>query len=221
MALCYWCGVDVADGDGAREHIIPRTLLQDVSGDTSEFIIPAENSHEKCNHDLAHKYEHDFCQIIFHYSYDDPKARKHCESKIRNLERRMVYASHQFKKMRKRENCTEIELSAVDKRAFEECIKKIIKGLFFKKIGRYLDLDNEYSFGIVWGTLNREYDNDALEQAKKFSELLGDEAFRGNNVFKFRFKQIVDGQSFLWELVFYDRFPAYAVLFYKDEKKLL
>ena len=58
MAICYWCGKEVEEGKGAREHIVPHTLLQDVTGDISEFIISAENSHEVCNKMLADTYEH-------------------------------------------------------------------------------------------------------------------------------------------------------------------
>ncbi len=52
MATCYWCGKEVLEGEGAREHIVPKTLLQDVSDDVSDFILPAENAHEACNRAL-------------------------------------------------------------------------------------------------------------------------------------------------------------------------
>lgn len=218
MSICYWCGKEVEEGKGAREHIVPRTLLQDVTGDISEFVIPPENSHEACNKMLADTYEHDFCQTIFHYSLSDQNAKKHSESKVRNLKRKLVYAKNQFSKMRTDGNRTEIQLSASDKKTFEECIKKIMKGLYFKQVGQYLDLEGEYSIRIVWNTFNIEHDAIAQEQVKKFLELLGDQNFRGNDVFKFRFKKVEDGHSSLWEFLFYNRFPVYLFLVHKDER---
>lgn len=218
MAICYWCGKEVLNGEGAREHIIPRTLLQDVADDVGDLVIPAENAHRACNKTLADTYEHDFCQIIFHYSIGDPKAQKHSDSKKRNLERQLTYAENQFKKMRLNGGRTEIELTISDKKAFEECIKKIIKGLYFKEKGRYLDLQDEWSLRTVWNTFNIEHDSTAWTQAKAFLELLGAESFKGNDVFKFRSKKVNDGASSVWEFLFYDRFPVYLLLIHKDEK---
>ena len=140
MGICYYCGKIVSNGEGSREHIILKVLLKDVDGDWSDFIIPKENAHQKCNKFLADNYEHDFCQIIFYYSFGDKKAIKHNESKKRNLKERINYAKNQFKKMKMADNRTEIQISQQEKIAFEECIKKIIKGLFLKNRGKYLDL---------------------------------------------------------------------------------
>jgi len=221
MAICYWCGKEVQEGGGAREHIVPRTLMQDVTGDISGFIIPSENSHEVCNKMLAGTYEHDFCQIIFHYSADDPKAKKHSDSKKRNLESKLTYATNQFKKMRLNGDRTEIALSASDKKAFEECVKKIIKGLYFKQGGQYLDLEDEYSVWIVWNTFNLEHDPIAQGQVKKFLELLGEGNFQGNDVFKFRSKRVEDSSSYIWEFLFYERFPVYLFLIHKNDRHAL
>lgn len=217
MSICYWCGKEVLDGEGMREHIVPKTLLQDVSDDVSDFILPAVNAHKVCNKTLGDNYEHDFCQIIFHYSADDPRAAKHIASKVRNLERCKRYAWNQFRKMRTDGYRTEIQLSTSDKKAFEECVKKIVKGLYFKQVGRYLDLEGEYSARIVWNTFNVEHDVVTREQVKKFLGLLGSQNFLGNDVFKFRFKKIENGNSSLWEFLFYNRFPIYLFLIHKDE----
>ncbi|HVY72694.1 MAG TPA: hypothetical protein VG984_01420 [Candidatus Paceibacterota bacterium] len=218
MSVCYWCGREVEEGKGAREHIVPHALLQDTTENVSGLVIPAENAHEVCNRMLADTYEHDFCQIIFHYSAGDPKAQKHSDSKKRNLERRLTYAANQFKKMRLKDGRTEIELSASDKNAFEECVKKIIKGLYFKQASQYLDLDKEWSIRIVWNTFNLEHDVTAQAQTKAFLELLGGDPLKGNDVFKFRFKKVDDGVSSIWEFLFYDRFPVYAFLIHETEK---
>jgi hypothetical protein len=218
MAICYWCGQEVANGEGAREHIVPHTLLQDTADDISDFVLPVENAHETCNQMLAKKYEHDFCQTIFHYSANDPRAQKHVASKLRNLQRKLKYAANQFKKMRLNGNRTEIALSATDKEAFEQCIRKIIKGLSFKNSGQYLDLDDEWSVRIIWNTFNLEHDATAQEQVKSFLELFGNEPFNGNDVFKYRFRKVEDGLSSIWEFLFYDRFPVYAFLVHKNEK---
>lgn len=218
MPICYWCGKEVEEGQGAREHIVPFTLLQDVIGDTSDLIVPKENAHSSCNQMLGNTYEHDFCQIIFHHSFGDSKAQKHNHSKIRNLEERLRYAANQFTKMRQSAGRTEITLTENDKKAFEECIKKILKGLYFKKFGQYLDLKDEYSVRIVWNTINVEHDPTAAEQTKMFLELLNDEPLQGNEVFKFRFKKTEDGSSYVWEFVFYDRFPVYMFLIHRDDR---
>lgn len=218
MAICYWCGKEVLEGEGAREHIVSKTLLQDVTSDISDFVVPAENAHEVCNRMLANTYEHDFCQIIFHYSIDDQKAQLHNGSKKRNLERRLNYAANQFKKMRLNGNYTEIMLFDSDKKSFEECVKKIIKGLYFKDKKQYLDLEKEWFLRIIWNTINFESDATAQAQAEAFLELLGGDPYRGNDVFKFRFKGVESGLSSVWEFVFYDRFPVYAFLVHKSEK---
>lgn len=218
MANCYWCGKEVLNGEGAREHVVPHTLLQDITDGVGDLVIPAENAHKSCNKMLADTYEHDFCQIIFHYSIGDPKAQKHSDSKKRNLERRLTYAANQSKKMRLNGGRTEIELTASDKKAFEECIKKIVKGLFFKEYDQYLNLEDEWSLRIVWNTFNLEHDSVAQGQVKAFLELLGNEPFQGNDVFKFRFKKVDDGASSVWEFLFYNRFPVYLFLIHKDER---
>src|ERR1035437_11121342 len=135
MAICYWCGKEVLEGEGAREHIVPKTLLQDVEDDISNFIISAENAHEICNKALGDNFEHNFCQIIFHYSAGDPRAAKHTTSKIRNLKRRIRYAWNQFGKMRNVGNGVMIGLDATDKKSFEMITKKILKGFYFKREG--------------------------------------------------------------------------------------
>lgn len=206
------------DGGGAREHIVPHTLLQDTTDDVSEFVLPAENAHKVCNQMLAKDYEHDFCQIVFHYSMGNPRAQKHSDSKRRNLERRLTYAANQFKQMRLNGNRTEIALSASDKKAFEECVKKIVKGLYFKDTNQYLDLEKEWSARIIWNTLNVEHDSTAQTQAKVFLEMLGGDPFKGNDVFKFRFKKVEDGLTSIWEFLFYDRFPVYVFLVHHSEK---
>jgi hypothetical protein len=221
MPVCYWCGEEVREGQGAREHIVPATLLQDVSGDISDFVIPKENAHQSCNQMLGRSYEHDFCQLIFHYSFGDPKAQKHNDSKIRNLQRMLNYAANQFARMQQKGNHTQITLSDNDKKSFEESIKKILKGLYFKKFNQYLDLEDEYSIRIIWNTLNIEHDRSAKEQVKQFLALLNDEPFQGNEVFKFRFKKTQDASSYIWEFVFYDRFPVYVFLIHKNDKQVL
>jgi hypothetical protein len=110
-------------------------------------------------------------------------------------------------------------LTASDKKAFEECIKKIIKGLYFKENGQYLDLEREWTAKVVWNTFNLEHDATAQNQVKLFLEMLGSDPFQGNDVFKFRFKKVENGQSSVWEFLFYDRFPVYAFLIHKDEKQ--
>jgi hypothetical protein len=219
MAICYWCGKEVLDGEGAREHVIPRTLLQDVSDDVSAFILPAENAHATCNKALGDNYEHDFCQIIFHYSVDDPRAAKHVTSKIRNLKRRIHYAWNQFGKMRKVSNGVIIGLDAKDKESFETVIKKILKGLYFKREGKFLDADDRYAIKIVWNTLNLEKDRFSANQAKLFLETLNNIPFSGNSVFEYRFAKAVDSvDTSLWELLFYHRFPVYLFLIHEKDK---
>jgi hypothetical protein len=43
-----------------------------------------------------------------------------------------------------------------------------------------------------------------------FLQLLGGDAFQGNDVFKYRLKKVDDGLSSVWEFLFYDRFPGYV-----------
>ncbi len=219
MAICYWCGKEVLENEGAREHIIPKTLLRDVSGDTSEFILPAENAHTACNKVLGDNYEHDFCQIIFHYSAGDPRAAKHTASKIRNLKYRIRYAWNQFRKMRKTGNGVMIGLDTKDKESFETIIKKILKGLYFKREGKFLDTDDEYVVKIVWSTLNLEKDEASANQTKLFLEMLNNIPFSGNSVFEYRFAKATGSvDTSLWELLFYHRFPIYLFLIHKSDK---
>lgn len=205
-------------GAGAREHIVPHTLLQDTNDDISEFVLPAENAHKACNQMLAKRYEHDFCQTIFHYSVSDPRAKKHTASKWRNLQRKLIYAANQFKKMRINGNRTEIALSATDKEAFEQCVRKIIKGLSFKQTGQYLDLNDEWSVRIIWSTLNMEHDQSAQAVVKDFLALFGTDPLLGNDMFKYRVKKVEDGLSSIWEFLFYERFPVYVFLVHKSER---
>ena len=219
MAICYWCGKEVLEGEGAREHIVPKTLLQDVPDDVSGFILPAENAHKACNKLLGDNYEHDFCQIIFHYSAGDPRAAKHTASKIRNLKRRIRYAWNQFGKMRNVGDGVMIGLDAKDKKSFEAIIKKILKGIYFKREGKYLDTDSEYTVKIVWSTLNLEKDGASANQTKSFVEMLKDIPFVGNSVFEYRFAKATGSvDTSLWEFLFYHRFPVYLFLVHKNDK---
>ncbi len=218
MAVCYWCGKEVLDSEGAREHIVPWTLLQDVSGDISEFILPAENAHGTCNKTLGNNYEHDFCQIVFHYSASDPRAAKHTASKIKNLKRCIHYAWNQFRKMQKVGNTVMIDLDPKDKESFEMIIKKILKGLYFKRMGRFLDTDDEYIVKIVWNTLNLEKDQVSANQVELFLRKLNNVPSSGNSVFEYRFVRTTDSvDTSLWELLFYKRFHVYLFVIHKDD----
>lgn len=218
MAICYWCGKKVIERKGAKEHIVPHTILRDTTDDISEFVLPAENVHETCNQMLAKKYEHDFCQIIFHYSASDSIAKKHTASKLRNLKRKLTYTANQFEKMRLNGDRVEIMLSATEKEAFEQCIQKIIKGLSFKQTGQFLDLGDEWFVRIIWSTLNVEHDPSAQTKVKEFLALLGSDPLIGNKVFKYRVKKVEDGLSSIWEFLFYERFPVYVFLVHKSER---
>ncbi len=52
--------------------------------------------------------------------------------------------------MRKDDKGVIIDLDAKEKESFEMIIKKILKGLYFKREGKFLDTDNEYTVKIVW-----------------------------------------------------------------------
>ena len=119
--------------------------------------------------------------------------------------------------MRKVDGRTEIRILDSEKTAFEMCVRKIIKGLFFKKFEQYLDLEQEYSAAIDCITFNIEYDTGAQIKVAEYLKFLNDQQFRGNDVFKYRFKHCEGGVSSLWEILFYDRFPIYIVLMQKDE----
>jgi len=218
--ICYWCGKRVLDGEGSREHLVPRTILQDSKSNISNFIIPKTNAHKNCNSFLAENYEHDFCQILFHYSFDDKMATKHNKSKIRNLKRRLNYAKNQFSKMKKFNDRTVIKISKTERNSFEKIIEKIIKGLYLKNKNRYLDIGREFSLEIVWNTLNLEYNKQAEDQVKIFLKLINDQKFIGNDITKYRFKKTVDGESYFWEIVFYNRFPVYIFLINKNDKHI-
>ena len=221
MRICYWCGNEVLASDGAKEHIVPKALLKDVASDVdiSEFIIPAENVHKICNQTLGNKYEHDFCQILFHYSLGDQKAHKHNESKVRNLKRNLIYAKNQFNRMRRTEAVTVISLTSSEKKAFEECIKKILKGIYFKVFDQYLDLGEEFFLKINLNTFNIEHDSVAREQVKEIASLFGQKGFKGNEVFKYRLNKVENRPSSVWEFLFYDRFPVYMFLIHKSDKE--
>lgn len=207
------------NGEGAREHIVPRTLLQDVHGDISEFILPAENAHAICNKALGDNHEHDFCQIIFHYSAGDPRAAEHTASKIKNLKYHIRYAWNQFRKMRKVSNGVMIDLDTKEKESFETIIKKILKGLYFKREGKFLDTDDEYIVKTVWSTLNLEKDRASADQTKLFLEMLNGIPYSGNSVFEYRFAKATGSvNTSLWELLFYHRFPVYLLLVHKNDK---
>jgi len=220
MSICYWCGKKVLDNEGSREHLVPRTILQDSKSDISNFIIPKTNAHELCNSFLAEKYEHDFCQILFHYSFGDQRAAKHNQAKIRNLKRRLQYTKNQFSKMKKINSRTEIKISKKEKIAFKKIIEKIIKGLYFINKNHYLDTEREFSLKTIWNTLNIEHDEQSKNQVKIFLEQLNDQEFIGNDIVKYRFKKAVDGDSYIWEILFYDRFPIYSFLFNKNDKHI-
>lgn len=219
IATCYWCGKEVLVGEGAREHIVPKTILQDASGDISDFILPAKNAHMACNKALGNNYEHDFCQIVFYYSAGDSRAAKHTASKVRNLQHCINYARNQFRKMQKVEKGVLVSLGTKDKESFEITIKKILKGLYLKREGKFLDTDNKYTVKIVWSTLNLEKDGASAAQTKLFLEMLNNISFSGNSVFEYRFAKATDGvDTSLWELLFYHRFPIYLFLVHKDDK---
>ncbi|HCH59044.1 MAG: hypothetical protein UT66_C0040G0004 [candidate division CPR2 bacterium GW2011_GWC1_39_9] len=215
--VCYLCGELVAPSEGGREHIIPKTILQDSTGEISDFIIAKENSHAKCNKEIGDKYEHDFCQIISHYSIDEPKAKKHIESKISNLKQKPEYLRNQFSKMRKVGDKTEINFAGKELISFKKVVKKIIKGLYFKNTNQFLDIKNDYRVEIIWSTLNLEHLEVEKQKVISFLSQIGDVVPVGNNIFKYRFKKAVDGKSYVWELVFYDRFPIYCLLIHKDD----
>jgi len=130
--VCYWCGLLVKPGEGGREHLVPRTILQDTTTDISNLIISKKNSHKKCNKYFADNYEHDFCQILFNYSFGDIKATKHNASKIQNLKSKTTYLSNQFKKKIKIGNTTLTKPSERENESFNMVVQKIIKGLYFK-----------------------------------------------------------------------------------------
>src|SRR5581483_11702267 len=138
MNICYWCGKEVLDNEGAREHIVPKAILKDVDGDLSGFIIPKENAHKSCNNSLGNVHEHDFCQILFNYTVDDPNAKKHSESKINNLKLKISYALRQFKRMRLIGNVTQVIMTEDEKENFSKVLLKIVKGLFFKQKSKFL-----------------------------------------------------------------------------------
>ncbi len=221
MNVCYWCGELVLPGLGGREHLVPKAMLQDaLSVDLSDFIVSKKNSHKKCNNDIAAKYEHDFCQILFHSAFGDVNAEKHSQSKIRNLEYRPNYLLNQFRKIIVRTDSVAFILGDSEKKSFEQCIIKILKGLYFKHFSRYLDLSSEYKAKIIWSTINLERDSFQFENASRLSSLLGGVNFVGNVVFKFRFQKCRDSNSFFWEFCFYDRFPVYIYLINKDDGHL-
>lgn len=219
MNVCYWCGREVLDSEGSREHLIPRTLLQDTNEDINCFVIPKENAHKKCNQFLGDNYEHAFCQILFHLTLDDKNAEKHVASKVRNLRLKTNYAQNEFKKMELVNNLTRISISENEKDSFEEMLKKITKGLFFKQNETFLDIENEYSLQYDWVPFNLECDELSRNRTKKYLQYINDQNFVGNDIFKYRFKKTVPGKSLLWEFLFYDRFPAYVFLMHSDDKK--
>jgi len=216
--ICYWCGLEVKKGEGGREHIIPITILQDSENDISDFILPKENAHKECNKMLADNYEHDFGQIIFHYSHGDPRAKKHVESKIRNLKRKPKYVRNQFAKMRKSGNHVEIELSKKERESFEKVIEKIIKGLYLKRFGQFLDLKKEYRLKINDQTMNLEKVPAQRLNTSSFLKLINSVQSNGDDIFKYRVRKTEDGNSYLWELVFYNRFPIYMFLIHRGDE---
>lgn len=215
---CYWCGKKVELGGGSREHIVPRTILQDATVDISDLIIGKTNAHTKCNKEIGDKHEHDFCQIIFHYSIDDTAARKHIMSKIDNLKRRPLYLRHQLSRMQKVNGRTEIGYSESEAISFEIVIQKILKGLYFKLFSTYLNLESEFRIEILWSTLNIEQLDTERNKVISILKIINNEVFSGNTVFKYRYKQAENAKSSIWELVFYDRFPIYCFLIHKDNE---
>ncbi len=219
MSICYWCGKEVLNNQGGKEHIVPKTLLKDTEGDLSDFIIPKENAHKSCNNSLGNNHEHDFCQILFNYTIDDPKAKKHVESKTKNLKSKISYAVNQFKKMKLVGSVTQVIMTEDEKNNFSKILIKIIKGLFFKQKGKFLDLEKEYSLQYDWSTFNLENDQTAKNKTIEYLKLMNTQKFIGNDVFKYRFAETVDGNSSLWEFVFYNRLPAYIFLIHFGDKE--
>ena len=103
---------------------------------------------------------------------------------------------------------------------FEIIIKKILKGLYFKREGRFLDTDKEYTVKIVWSTINLERETGAANQVKAFLETLKGALFAGNTVFEYRSIKANDSTKMtsLWEFLFYHRFPVYLFLVHKDDR---
>jgi hypothetical protein len=221
MNICYWCGKTVLEGEGGKEHIVPETLLKDVEEDHTDFIIPKENAHAKCNNLLGNNYEHDFCQILFNYTVDDKNAKKHVASKTRNLKSKIEYAQKQFGKMKLVGNLTQVNISEQEKENFGRVLVKIIKGLFFINKKIFLDLEDEYSLQYDWSTFNLEHDEIARSKTSEYLKLISNRLFVGNKVFKYRFAETSDGKSSLWEFVFYNRFPAYVFLIHFNDKAVL
>lgn len=217
MGICYYCGNMVPTRKGSREHIVPRALLKDVDGDWSDFVIPKENAHQKCNKFLADRYEHDFCQILFYYTFDDKNAQKHVASKMKNLKYKLQYARKQFDKMELANNLTQVDITDKEKKSFKEILLKITKGLFFKQKNAFL-VGKEYGWRYCWDTFNLEHDQLAKNKVAKYLKLISSRKFIGNSVFKYRFVEVVDSKSSMWELLFYNRFPAYIFLIHSDDE---
>ena len=219
MNVCYWCGKEVLVNEGGKEHIVPKTLFKDINTDLSGFIIPKENAHKACNNSLGNNYEHDFCQILFNYTIEDPAAKKHVESKIKNLKSKTEYAANQFKKMKLVGNVTQVFMTEDEKNNFSKILIKIMKGLFFKQKSKFLDLEKEYSLQYDWSTFNLENDETAKSRTAEYLKLINNKQFIGNNVFKYRFSEVSDGNSSFWEFVFYGRLPAYIFLIHFGDKE--
>lgn len=219
-SICYWCGEEVKTGEGNREHLVPFTMLQDLDGttDTSNLILPKENVHKKCNKYLANNYEHDFCQMIFMYGFGDINATKHNLAKIKNLENKKIYLKNQFGRMKKSDGKTTYQPTVEEDNSFNQVVRKIVKGLYFKNNFKFLDLESTYTLEIDRDTQNLEKSESAKQKVIKFLNFINDIDFIGNEVFKYRYKQAVNGKSTIWELLFYNRFPIHCYLIHKEDE---
>lgn len=218
LNICYWCGLKVNKDEGAREHLVPRTILQDATIDISNLIISKENAHKKCNQYLANNFEHDFCQMVFFFGLDDKKAAKHNQSKITNLENKKIYVANQFKRMEKRNGNTVYHPTNEENNSFNKVIEKIVKGLFFKIFNDYLDLKSVYTLTIDREVQNIERVRVVKDKVVAFLKLINDIEFSGNDIFKYRYKKVEDGKSMIWELLLYNRFPIHCYLVHKDDE---
>ena len=184
----------------------------------SNLIVQKDNAHKKCNTYLSDNYEHDFCQMIFMYGFGDKKATKHNLAKVKNLENKKLYLKNQFDRMKKSDGRTTYQPTVDEDNSFNQVVRKILKGLYFKNNLKFLDLESTYRLEIDRDTQNLEKSESAKQKVIKFLHFINDIVFIGNKVFKYRYKQAVDGKSIIWELCFYNRFPIHCYLIHKDDE---